>query len=212
MAKSKGNQGSFTRPKLASSASLFEKRGDKWGGGSRPQPLPHNPTKAEQDIDAALKSLGPTGQQSLQYAAEIAARLKHANAEDPDMDCWTKAGRAKDKQEYKQAPGTPVEITMRKQIASVCRNPSSSKLIRSNPGILRQPVHRVDSNKGLGNVPTTDFDQAVLIEHGNIKEARVRLLAEKESSREKARKLLEEERKAEIARRADYMSSRLGKK
>lgn len=114
MAK-RGSTGFHARPKLTSSAGLFEKRGDKWGGGSRPLPLPHNPTAVELAIDAVLEKMG----NAHGYAAEVSQRLRQANTDDPELDQFTRARKAEIKQRYVDPVGEKTEATPQRRVTNV---------------------------------------------------------------------------------------------
>jgi hypothetical protein len=113
------------KPKMQSSASLFDKRGDRWGGKNRHPGNPRPQTPAEEAIDQIAREMGG---RITRYQAEDDELRRQANYDDPEMDQFTKAKKAVSPVEYKEKAGTPAQatpqrrafgntITMRKKVA-----------------------------------------------------------------------------------------------
>lgn len=112
----RGKQGNFTRPKLSSSAGLFEKRGDKWGGRNTPNPIVPPQSEADKNLERALRELN---RRPVQTAKEAEARIKQAQGEDPDYDMHLRAKKAEPKPKYVDPEGTPIEASLSRKIANI---------------------------------------------------------------------------------------------
>lgn len=174
------------RPRLSSCSSLFEQRGDKWGGSNRPLLSPHIPSEAEKAAEDVLQRKGQSGQ----YVAEEAYRKAFAQREDPDFDQFIKATKAQEKREYRQPVGAAITATPKRKVANVLR--------RMHHKMQPKRVKVADRKSKPGLAETDD-------------EAKIIKLVQSGLSREKAIQTLAAERKEIATRRADYAARKFGR-
>jgi hypothetical protein len=188
-----------SRPKLSSSAGLFEKRGDKWGGSRKTPANPKPPTALEQAADEALKKIGS----SYGTAAEISERLRQANADDPELDQFTRARKASLRAPYVDpVPSGNTKDEQRK---------ATSRLLKMQGKLRPNVVSAVSNSRTKTEAPLSVTDKKVMAKRGDLDEVRIDALMDEGLSREKARQQVVREREEEARRRADYAARKFGR-